>query len=101
MDDQVIPELTAIFFGTIAGFFALMYVSKFMLEGYFNMFAPDSEYHKMNMKTKMEYHSRNVSDIHVLIALPLALYSLFAICEGPTYSSIFNDDVCLRKPHRY
>ena len=55
------------------------------------------EYRKMNKKTQAEYHSRNVSDVHALIALPIAYYSCFHACDDPT-KSIFNSDECLVKP---
>ena len=53
----------------------------------------------MNKKTVAEYHSRTVSDIHASIALIMAYYSAFMVCEKPN-ETILSDDMCTLTPHK-
>ena len=48
-------------------------------------------------KTHREYYSRNVADLHALIAAPLAIYACFNVCEDPD-QNIFSNQQCLMTP---
>eukprot|EP00354_Favella_ehrenbergii_P004751 CAMPEP_0170463564 /NCGR_PEP_ID=MMETSP0123-20130129/8633_1 /TAXON_ID=182087 /ORGANISM="Favella ehrenbergii, Strain Fehren 1" /LENGTH=132 /DNA_ID=CAMNT_0010729037 /DNA_START=168 /DNA_END=563 /DNA_ORIENTATION=+ len=58
-----------------------------------------SPYFSLDEKARREYHSRNVADLHGLISAPLAIYSIFLVCDEPG-QNIFSSYECIMKPQR-
>ena len=60
---------------------------------------PEGHFFGLDDKNKREYISRNVGDLHALIAVPLSFYCCFYGCEDPT-QTIFSSEECLMKPQK-
>ena len=56
-------------------------------------------YFQLSEKHKKEYWSRNIADLHALIAGPMALYAAFHACDDDS-KSIFSSQQCLNTPAR-
>ena len=89
-----------IFTVAVVFFFAMYYLSVCTFSTFLKTFTNENnEFFKMSKRNIAEYHSRNVSDVHAMIALPIAFYSCFYVCDDPA-KTIFNSDACLNKPHK-
>jgi hypothetical protein len=96
--EDSLHELTAVFLGATAFFFFVFYFSKYVFGPTLKAFGCTA-FGEMSKRTQAEYHSRNVSDVHAIIALPLALYSCFGVCDDHT-KTVFDSDECLMKPQK-
>ena len=89
-----------VFICALVFFFVCYFMSQGILGAVFAaVFGKENEFFKMSKRTVAEYHSRNVSDIHAAIALPIAFYSAYYVCDDPS-KTIFSSDECLNKPHK-
>lgn len=99
-DDEVVKELLVIFVVATVGFTAFYYLNKMLFPTIVGLVAgPKSHFFGLDEKNKREYISRNVADLHALIAAPLSYYVCFHACDDPT-KSIFTSDECLMKPQK-
>ena len=89
-----------LFVASVVFFFAMYYISVCTFHPFCKTFTSEkNEFFRMSKRNIAEYHSRNVSDVHAMIALPIAFYSCFYACDDPT-KTIFNSDICLNKPQK-
>lgn len=58
----------------------------------------DPKFDMLKTKSKKEYYSRVVSNIHATIAVIMSVYGVWFVCEDG--ESIFSSDVCLVTPQK-
>ena len=98
--EGVAMELLVIYCMATIGFTAFYYVNKMFFPSLMHACAgPEGYFFGLDDKNKREYFSRNVADLHALIAAPLSYYVCFHICDDPN-QSIFSSQECLMKPQR-
>ena len=70
---------------TTIGFTAFYYVNKMFFPSVMHVITgPEGYFFSLDDKNKREYFSRNVADLHALIAAPLSYYVCFHACDDPT-----------------
>lgn len=93
-------ELLVIFTISTIGFTAFYYLNKMYYPTVMKVITgPEGCFFGLDEKNRREYFSRNVADLHALIAAPLAYYVCFHACDDPT-KTIFNSQECLMKPQK-
>lgn len=84
-NDQMFNELLVIYILSTLGFTVIFYVNKMFFGSLMKLFfGPDNLFFSLPEKSKLEYYSRNVSDLHGLIAGPMSIYACFFSCDDPT-----------------
>ena len=84
-NDHIFNEILVVYILSTLGFTVFFYANKMFFGCVMKLlFGKDSLYFGFNEKTKLEYYSRNISDLHALIAGPLSVYACFFSCEDPT-----------------
>lgn len=58
----------------------------------------DPKFEHLKRKDKMEYYSRQVSNIHAVVATAMSVYGVWFNCEDG--GSIFSSDACLMQPQK-
>lgn len=58
----------------------------------------DPKFENLKRKDKMEYYSRQVSNIHAVVATTMSVYGVWFNCEDG--GSIFSSDACLMQPQK-
>ena len=77
-------ELLAVYIVATIGFAVFYIMNKLFFDSIIKLFISEkSPYHELNEKSKKEYYSRNVADLHALIAAPLSIYVCFFACDDP------------------
>lgn len=91
-------EYLTVYLCSIAVSFIAYFVSEAVYPGLMEaLLGKENAYAKMKPQAQAEYHSRNVSDVHAIVAAPLAVYSCFSVCANPD-DNIFSSQQCLMTP---
>lgn len=93
-------ELLLLYVLSTIGFSLFYYANKMFFPSIVrSVCGPESPFFSLKEKDVKEYHSRNVADLHALIAAPLSFYVCFYACDDPE-QNIFSSQQCLMKPQK-
>lgn len=99
-NDAMFNEILIIYILSTLGFTVAFYANKMFFGSFMEMVGGDkSPYFQLDEKRRKEYWSRNVADIHALIAGPASYFAAFYPCEDES-KSIFSSQQCLNTPAR-
>lgn len=99
-NDTVFYELLIVYILSTLGFTVAFYANKMFFGTFMKMLSGEKNcYFELDEKRKKEYWSRNIADLHALIAGPLSFYAAFYPCKDET-KSIFSSQECLNTPVR-
>jgi hypothetical protein len=86
-NDTVAQELLVVYTLATIGFTVFYYMNKMFFPSLMHMITgPTGHFFSLDEKNKREYVSRNVADLHALIAAPMSYYVCFHACEDQTKS---------------
>ena len=84
-NEQMFNELLLLYIFSTLGFTVVFYINKMFFGSVMKLlFGPDSLFFGLTEKAKLEYYSRNTSDLHALISGPMAVYACFFSCDDPS-----------------
>ena len=86
-EDTSINELLVLYIVSTLGFTVFYYLNRMFFPGIMrSIFGDKCLYFTMSDKSQREYCTRNVADLHSLIAAPLSIYVMFFACDDSSKS---------------
>ena len=92
----MLPNLTLYFVGCTIAFLVMFKVTEVVVPNL--MAVVDPKFDMLKEKSKKEYYSRVISNVHATIAVAMSVYGVWFVCEDG--QSIFSSDECLVTPQK-